>query len=482
MSRSFKKDLLSGVFYTGIGKYTSLFISLLVTAILARLLSPNDFGIIAIATVIMTFFNMIGEIGIAPAIIQYKNLNSNDISNIFSLTVYIGLSLSILFYLVSPYIAAFYESEVLVNILRCLSINLFFVTINIVPNALFYKEKRFKLISIRTFLIQFFVGIIAVIAALNDFEIYSLLIAPILSSIILFIVSYRYYPQKFSLKIKQEPIKRIFSYSSFQFLFNVINYLTRNLDKLLIGKYIDMVSLGYYEKSYRLMMLPLSNINSVITPVLHPIFADYQSRKDEMEIQYSKIIKVLCYIGIYLTILLFWGGKEIILITFGEQWMGAVEIFQILSLTVIIQMIMSPCGSIYQATNSTKDMFEFGVISVFTTILGFIVAIIFWRSAIAIAYSFNLSLVVNFFIGYYIIYHKIFNKSYLKFLFSLRHILIFSCISYIVLYIISQLVVIENILFSFIFKAITVLILEIIYLKTFNILDIKDLIIKKIKL
>ena len=99
MSRSFKKDLLSGVFYTGIGKYTSLFISLLVTAILARLLSPNDFGIIAIATVIMTFFNMIGEIGIAPAIIQYKNLNSNDISNIFSLTVYIGLSLSILFYL-----------------------------------------------------------------------------------------------------------------------------------------------------------------------------------------------------------------------------------------------------------------------------------------------------------------------------------------------------------------------------------------------
>jgi len=473
MTNNFKKDLLSGVIYTGIGKYTSLLISLLVTAILARLLSPNDFGIIAIATVIMTFFNMISEIGIAPAIIQYKDLSSNDISIIFSLTVYIGLSSSIVFYLISPYIAAFYENEVLVDILRFLSINLLFVTINVVPNALFYKEKKFKLISIRTFIIQLIVGTIGVIAAICGLGIYSLLVAPILSSIILFVVSYIYYPQKFSLIIKLEPVKKIFKYSSFQFLYNIINYFTRNLDKLLIGKYIGMVSLGYYEKSYRLMMLPLSNINNVITPVLHPIFSDFQSRKDEMEIKYSKIIKVLCYIGIYLTILLFWAGEEIILIAFGEQWLEAVDVFQILSLTIIIQMIMSPCGSIFQATNSTKEMFEFGVISIFTTILGFIITIIFWESVIAIAYSFNISLIINFLIGYYIIYHKIFKKSYLTFLFSLRHIFILFCISYIIVSFISQLVVIENIILSFIVKAIIVLILEVLYLKIFKVFNFR---------
>ena len=71
MSKSFKKDLIEGVFYTGIGKYSSIFISLIVTAILARLLTPDDFGVVAIATIVITFFNMISEIGIAPAIIQY---------------------------------------------------------------------------------------------------------------------------------------------------------------------------------------------------------------------------------------------------------------------------------------------------------------------------------------------------------------------------------------------------------------------------
>jgi len=473
MSSKFKKELISGIIYSGIGKYTSLFLSLLVTAILARILTPNDFGIIAIATVIITFFNMISEIGIAPAIIQYKELSSNDISNIFSLTVYIGIICSIVFFLISPYIATFYHSEILVNILQYLSVSLLFATLNIVPNALFYRDKKFKFISIRTFFIQLIVGIISVISALLGLGVYSLLIPPILSNIILFIVSYVYYPQVFTFYISKEPIKKIFSFSSYQFLFNIINYLTRNLDKLLIGKFIDMTSLGYYEKSYRLMMLPLSNISSVINPVLHPLLSDFQKSKNEMEIQYSKIVRLLGFIGIFITTVCFWGAKEIILITFGEQWIDAVYVFKILSLSIIFQLIMSPCGAIYQATDSTKEMFRFGVFSIFTTILGFIIAIIFWKTAVAIAYSFIISIFINFIIGYNILYNKVFKRDYSLFILSLKHIWYLFALLFISLKVIKYLIPIENIYISFITIVSFTFLLEVSYMHFFKIYDLK---------
>ena len=475
MKLNFRKELISGVIYTGIGKYSSLLISLIITAILARLLSPNDFGIIAIATVIITFFNLISEIGIAPAIVQYKELSKEDISNIFSLTVYIGLIISILFYYLSPYIAYFYNNSTLANMLQWLSINLFFATLNIVPNSMFYRDKKFKFISIRTFCIQLIVGIISIIAALYGLGVYSLIISPIMSSLMIFIISYKYYPQKFQLLININPIKKIFNFSIFQFLYNIIGYLTRNLDKILIGKYLDMNSLGYYEKSYRLMMLPLSNISNVINPVLHPIFSDYQNQVDEMENKYTKLIVFLGYIGIYISIVLYFCSENIILIIYGDQWINSIDVFKILALSIPLQMIMSPCGAIYQATNSTKIMFYFSVISIFTTILGFILSIIIWKSTIAIAYSFTLSVIINCIIGYYTIYKFIFKKKFAIFIRNFSHPIILYILLFITLLIYNKYLHINNIYISLIAIATFTLLFEISYIHHFKIYEIKNL-------
>lgn len=142
---------------------------------------------------------------------------------------------------------------------------------NIVPNALLYKQKRFRFIAMRNLCVQGSVGTIAVIAALSGAGIYALLINPIVSSIVLFIVNLREHPLRVRWTAGLQPLRTIFAFSAYQFSFNVINYFTRNLDKLLIGKYMGMSPLGFYEKSYRLMMLPLQNITNIISPVMHPI-------------------------------------------------------------------------------------------------------------------------------------------------------------------------------------------------------------------
>ena len=148
MANNIKSQLFSGVFYTALAKYSGVFISLVVAGILARLLSPDDFGIVAVATVIIAFFNLLTDMGVSPAIIQHKSLTKDDLSDIFSFTVWTGIGISVLFFASSWIIADYYQSNTLRTLCQLLSVNLFFASATIVPGALFYRNKEFKFIAI----------------------------------------------------------------------------------------------------------------------------------------------------------------------------------------------------------------------------------------------------------------------------------------------------------------------------------------------
>ena len=140
MASNIKNQLFSGVFYTALAKYSGIVISLVIAGILARLLSPDDFGIVAVATVIIAFFSLLTDMGISPAIIQHKSLTKDELSTIFSFTVWTGIGISILFFAASWMIADYYESEILRTLCQLLSVNLFFASATIVPGALFYRN------------------------------------------------------------------------------------------------------------------------------------------------------------------------------------------------------------------------------------------------------------------------------------------------------------------------------------------------------
>ena len=188
MTHKIKKQLLSGVFYTALAKYSGIVISLVISAILARLISPDDFGIVAIATVLIAFFNLFTDIGISPAIVQHKELSKKDLSNIFMFTFWIGLLLSILFFFSAWFIAAYYVLGILLFICQLFSMNIHFASFNIVPNALFYRNKEYKLLALRSFQIQVIFGVLSIFPALTKAKFYPILITPVLSSIIIFIV------------------------------------------------------------------------------------------------------------------------------------------------------------------------------------------------------------------------------------------------------------------------------------------------------
>lgn len=462
---SLKKELFSGVFYTAISKYSGILISLVVAGVLARLIAPDEFGVITVATVVISFFSVFSDLGIAPAVVQHQDLTDEDLSGLFSFSCWTGLILSGIFFLSSWLIANYYKDQALVPIIQLLSLNLFFASANIVPNALLFKAKNFKFIAWRSLGIQIAGGIIAITVALLGGGIYALVVNPILSSFLLFIVSFHKYPQKLRFTWGYVPLRKIFRFSAYQFLFSIICFFSRNLDKLLIGKHLGMTPLGYYDKSYRLMMLPLQNITYVITPVMHPVFSGLQNDRQKMVISYGKMIRFLALIGMPLAATLWFTAKEITLVIFGNQWLPSVPVFQILSLSVGIQIILSTSGAIFQAANDTKNLFVTGLISAILNVTGMCIGIFYFKTLEAVAWGICISFTLSFVLSYWVMYKMTFKQSMSLFWKQFISPLVLSVLIVGVLWSVKALLEPCPMLFSLIVKGMIALVVWVVYMQ-----------------
>lgn len=474
---SFRNQLKSGFFYTAASKYAGIVISLIVTAVLSRLLPPEDFGVIAVASVFIVFFSILSDMGISSAIIQKRNLSPTDLKNIYSFSVYLGVLLGFIFFISSWAISIFYSDNQLILICQLLSINVLFATLNIVPNGCLLRDQEFKFLGLRSIFVQIIFGIISIICAYSGLGVYSLLINPIGSSILVFILSYIKYPIGFTFLPSFNSIRKIASYSSYTFGFSIINYFTRNLDKLLIGKYLGLSSLGFYEKSYRLMLLPVQNLTQVITPVLHPVLSTLQDDTTSQIDKYFKLVEILAIIGFPISAFLYFSASDLILIIFGNQWIPSIPIFQILGLTVGLQITGSLSGSLYLAANKTKEMFYIGIANTVINITGLLIGLYVFKSIAGVAWMLACTFYIGLWNNWYIA--KIFNiriidtfKPYVPMLIpTLATIIILSLI-----YISS----IENHFVNLILNGIVTLSIILIALKFNNILDIYEHVRRKI--
>ena len=374
------------------GKYSKIFLSLIVNAVLARILSAEDYGIVAIITVFSTFFTTFSDMGFGAAIIQNKDLTSEDINNIYSFTVYVSAVLMVIFAICSFPIASFYNNSVYISLGQLLSISLFFNALNMIPNGILNRDKKFVSIAIRTVIVYVGAAIVTLILAFMGLRYYALVIQSILTALLTFIWNYTSTRPKFRFRFKMESIKKVMNYSGYQFAFNLVNYFSRNLDNLLTGKFMGSAELGYYNKAYSLMLYPVNNLTGVISPVLHPILADYQKQLDIIYKKYMKIVRLLACIGLYVAPVCLLAAGEIITILYGPNWEESVACFQLLAVAIVPQMINSSAGSIFQAIGNTKLLFTNSCINTGITVVAILIGVFGGKSiqslslCVAVAY------------------------------------------------------------------------------------------------
>ena len=478
---SIKKEIVKGSFWIGIAKYSGIVIQLLITAVLARLISPEAFGTITVAMVILHFLNILADIGIGPAIVQYRQLSQNHLNSLFTLNIYIGVFLATLLFFFSDTISSYYNDVALVKVCQMMALVLLFNSLDVVPKSLMRKNKRFRAIAIRTIFFQTVSGSVAVWGAFHGWGIYALIISPILSAIGVFLVNYYNYPLCPVLRMNGEAIKMVSSFSTFQFAFSFFNYFSRNLDKLIIGKFFSLAQLGYYDKSYHLMVLPLQNITFVIEPVLHPILSSLQENKRDLAKINQKIAIIISNISFPIGLILFFCGGEIIRIVYGKQWDLAIPVFRVLALSLPLQMIQSTSGAIYQAAGNTNHMFYNGILNTSITVGGFLIAAIFFQSLESMAWAWDITLFVNFINSYFILHHFTLSESAKPFFMSLKNQIVNSMVVFSIISILSYYIQDLNIIISLLLKSSLTIILTLFMASVLNQYQMKEIINNVIK-
>lgn len=421
-----KQKLLSGLKYNALQKYANVVIALVFGAILARLLSPEEYGVVAVLTVFYTFFSMFSDFGISTGIVQFKELSIRQLQAINTITLFLAFILAIAFYWCSFLIAEFYNNPVYVEIGLFSSITLFFATIQVVYNGILRRDNRFKEIAYVSIVVNVFSGVFAIILAWKGFGFWSLVYRSVLSGFFNFILFNWITKLPFNINFDFRGIGKMLKYSSYNFLFNFVNYFSRNLDNILIGKYIGVAALGYYEKAYTLMRMPLDNITVVITPVLHPVLSSPEISPEKIFDVHKKLIEMMAFFGVPISIFLFFAAEPIVLFLYGEQWVETIKPFKWLALSVWIQMILSSTGVFFQINNQPKWLFITGLISSLILVAAIITGIYF-SSIVTLAMFLSIAFFLNLFQSFYFISKFVFKTSYFYFIEIIENYLILGC-------------------------------------------------------
>lgn len=451
----------------GIAKYTNVITTILFSAILARLLTPSDYGIMAVTTVFTSFFALLTDMGIGTGVIQNKTLTNEETSHIFTITFYLGIVLGVVFCFFGYPMSVFYRNNVYISICCILSVSLIFNALNMVPNAILMKAQQFSKVTVRNIIVPIITNIIAVILAFIGFKYYALVIQSVIAAIVTFLWNYqtvlKVQPLKLTKKINFTGFNKIRNYSGYQFSFSIINYFSRNLDNLLTSKLLGEALLGYYDKAYKLMLYPLNMMTSVISPVLHPILSQYQNDTMYIYNQYIKVLKVLSICGVFIVPFCFVSSHEIIYMMFGENWMPAVPCFRVLSLSVWCQLLTSSTGAIFQSTNNTKLMLKSVIINTIITVILILIGLSTGKiENMALGVSF--AYIVNYFITFYMLMKYVFNLSFFSFNRILMYDFLYMILALVAVCLITKFIVVSNTFLSIIIKGTFVSLFYIVYL------------------
>jgi PST family polysaccharide transporter len=388
------------------GRYIFYATQLISMMYMARLFTPEEFGLYAAIQVFAIFFLLFSEVGLVPALINEKTVKPAMRDGIFTITAGLGLAVGIVFVAFSPILSWFYDNKIYLLLSIPVSISIFFNTICIVPLASLQKEKRFISIA-RTDCIAELASLIIVVLLTSVIEpILVLAIKPLSTSIMRFsllLLSSRHTQigrPYFGKEIGA--IKKLLSFTSYQAGFNFLNYFSRNLDNILVGKYFGAVSLGVYDKAYQLMRYPLLLLTFAMSPAIQPVLTEIKHDKIEFERLHNKFVKYICYLGLIAGVSIYFFSELIVLIILGEQWDKVIPLLKILSLTVPIQVVLSSSGGFFQAAGRVDLMFKCGVFSAFVNVL-FISIGISNGDIITLCWLLVLSFNINFLQCYYIL-------------------------------------------------------------------------------
>jgi len=357
---SLKQKSITGVKWTSLSVVINAITQLLQISILARYLEIEAFGLVAIVMVVIGFSQTFVDLGMSSAIIHKQDVSINQLSTLYWLNILSAIIVFGVIVLIAPYIAGFYNNLELINLIILTSITIVIQSFGKQFFVLFEKELQFNIIAKIDIFATISGLIFAILLAINNFGVYSLIYPLILTmsikSILQIYFGLKYHKPKFYFNIYE--VKEFIIFGLYQMANGIVNYFNSQFDIIIIGKIFGSETLGLYSIIKQLVMRPAQIINPVVTRVAFPVMAKVQKDTDKLKEIYLKIINILSTINFSVYISMIILAPEIITIFLGEKWLHGIEIFQILSLYALFRSTGNPIGSLVLAKGKPQyEMF-----------------------------------------------------------------------------------------------------------------------------
>lgn len=357
MSSNYKSELANNTIWNAIENYSMIGIQLLCTFILARFLTPTDFGIIGMLAVFTAISQTIIDSGFAQAIIREKNINNKDYSTIFYFNVVVGIILYIILYISAPLIANFYHLHQLIEICRVLFLVIPFNSLCLIQTAKLRKEVQFKKLCIVSLCASVISSIVAIVSATYLRNLWAIVIQMTLSyflrSLFLFFVTKWHPIFFFSFNI----LSKYFKFSKNLLISGIIGNIFNNIYSILIGRFYSPSDLGYFSQADRIRNVSSQTSTSVIQNVTFPIFSKINNDGKDLFNAYKKVILIsLIYVGFIVSLLMCVAEDLFQLVMGSETWRVSGRYFIYLGIAGVLYPLHSVNQNILLVKGNSKNI------------------------------------------------------------------------------------------------------------------------------
>jgi O-antigen/teichoic acid export membrane protein len=359
---SLKRKAVAGVIWNSIGTIGAGCLHFGLIMILARMLTPSDFGRIELLVIFTVISQSFIDGGFSQALIRDRNTTQKDLSTIFFLNLFIALFIYVILFFLAPHISHFYEDSSLIKLSRFVFTVIIFYSLSIVQNAIYSKKLEFKPIAIVNILSLIISGSVSVWMAYNGYTVWALAVSLVLlsfSKMILFWALSSWVP---TFVFSFNSVKKYFKFGSYLLLNTVLDKIVSNLESLFIGRVYSKADLGYFSQARKINGFLIQTPSGIVQKVAYPTMSSIQHEKGKLKRSNRKLLQVNVFITMPMSFFIFAMPESIIYSLFGSQWIVAAPYLQLWIIIGFLVGFYTIFINIFLVFGKSKELLKIGLL------------------------------------------------------------------------------------------------------------------------
>ena len=382
-----KGRTVRGGLFTFAQQGTGFVLTSIMTVVLARLLTPADFGLVAMVTAITGLGQAFADLGLSEATIQREDITHEQVSALFWINVAIGLGLMLVMIGLAPVLVWFYGEPRLQTLTSVLSLTFLIGGLRVQHNALLQRQMRFAGIAIRDTVGVAVAVATAIAMAWRGAGYWAVVAYPLTfnsTQVALTWIMVRWLPGP---PRRAAQVRSLVAFGGDVAGSSVVNYLNRSADNLLIGWHWGASPLGLYSRAYNLLLLPVRQLNSPLSTIMVPALSRLQNDPERFARYYLRTINLITWIATPLFGFLFVAAEPVIRLILGKKWLAALPVFEILTITALAQMLFNPTIWLFVAKGRSRGMLKLSFVLTPIFVGSYIVGLPFGIKGVALSSS-----------------------------------------------------------------------------------------------